>query len=173
MTVRLLRHPPVAKAWAGRCYGVSDMGWSREGRAMARSLAAAVRADRVVHSGLERTRRLAEMLCPAPIEDARWRERDFGAWEGRRWDAIWRESGNAMDGLMTDPDGFRPGGGETGAMLAARVRAAWNALPDVDHVLVIAHGGSIATLRCLLAGAPLTEAVRFIPACGEMVELAR
>ncbi|WP_374294421.1 histidine phosphatase family protein [Sphingomonas sp.] len=169
----LLRHPPVAKAWAGRCYGVSDMGWSREGLAMARSLAATMRADVVVHSGLRRTRRLAGMLRGAAIEDVRWRERDFGTWEGRRWDAIWRESGDAMDGLMTDPDGFRPGGGETGAMLAGRVMAAWEALPPADTVLVIAHGGPIASLRCLLAGAPLTEAVRFIPACGEMVDLPR
>lgn len=176
MKVLLLRHPPVALAWKGRCYGRSDMGWSREGWAMARRIVRDLPGvEAVVHSGALRTRRLAAMLArDRPVtEDPRWLERDFGRWEGRRWDAIWRESGAEMDGMMTDPDTYRPGGGETGRELADRVAAAWDALPVHATVLVVAHGGPIAALRAWRAGQPLTRAVDFIPPCGEVVTLQR
>jgi broad specificity phosphatase PhoE len=176
VSVLLLRHPPVALAWKGRCYGRSDMGWSRAGWAMARRIARALPpVDAVVHSGALRTRRLAAMVAQGvPVgEDPRWLERDFGQWEGRSWDAIWRESGAEMDGMMTAPDTYRPGGGETGRELADRVQAAWDALPAHGTVLVIAHGGPIATLRAIRAGQPLTRTVDFIPACGEVVSVQR
>jgi broad specificity phosphatase PhoE len=178
VNVLLLRHPPVAAAWKGRCYGRSDMGWSRAGWAMAcRIVGEMAPVDAIVHSGAIRTRRLAEWIGAAqgvPVTaDPRWLERDFAAWEGRSWDAIWRDSGAAMDRMMTDPETYRPGGGETGRDLADRVQAAWNALPDAATVLVVAHGGPIATLRALQAGAPLARAVDFIPACGEVVTLQR
>lgn len=179
-TVLLLRHPPVARAWTGRCYGRSDMGWSREGQAMAARLAGRLAArpiDAVVHSGALRTRRLAEMIgrrrgCPVHA-DARWLERDFGTWEGRSWRAIWRETGDLMDRLMTHPASFRPGGGETGLDLSSRVQAAWRDLPPSGTTLVIAHGGSIAALRTWIAGEPLERMVAFVPRCGEQVSIAR
>jgi alpha-ribazole phosphatase len=175
----LLRHPPVAKAWQGRCYGRSDMGLSRAGQALAARIAADLAAtpiDAIVHSGAIRTRRLAEHVArgrDVPVAaDHRWLERDFGAWEGRSWDAIWRETGSEMDRMMTEPT-YRPGGGESGRDLAERVLAAWQALPACPNMLVVAHGGPIATLRALLAGQPVTRAVDFIPACGELVTLQR
>lgn len=176
MSVLLVRHPPVAKAWAGRCYGRSDMGWSRDGATMARALAGRLAAESfttIVHSGAIRTRRLAAMLGGAPQVDPRWLERDFGTWEGRRWDAIWRETGNLMDGMITDPEGFRPGGGETARDLARRVRAAWDDLPQTGDTLVIAHGGPIAAIRTLLADRPLDRMVEAIPAYGEYIRLSR
>ena len=178
--VLLLRHPPVARAWAGRCYGRSDMGLGRAGAAMARTIVADL-AHRgiatVVHSDMRRTRVLAEAVaqatgCPV-VADARWRERDFAAWEGRTWTAIWRETGNEMDRMMTDPAGFRPGGGETGAEVAVRAMAAWRDLPSEGLTLVVAHGGSIAALRTALAGDPLEQMVANIPACGAIVERPR
>ncbi len=180
MKVLLLRHPPVAKAWQGRCYGRSDMGWSREGRTLAARIVADLAAttiDAIVHSGARRTRRLAERIArgreTAVTTDPRWRERDFGAWEGRSWNAIWRETGPEMDRMMTDPETYRPGGGESGRDLADRVLAAWAALPREPTVLVVAHGGPIATLRTVLDGQSLTRAVDFIPACGEIVVVQR
>ena len=178
--VLLLRHPPVARAWAGRCYGRSDMGLSRAGSAMARTLTAVLAGygiTGVVHSDLRRTRPLAQAIaaangCPA-VADTRWRERDFGAWEGRRWTAIWRETGDEMDRMMTDPATFRPGGGETGTALTARVVAAWDDLPHEGLTLVVAHGGPFAAMRTRLAGDPPERMVAHIPACGEVVEIVR
>ena len=179
-TVVLLRHPPVAKAWAGRCYGRLDMGWSREGAAMAARLAEELAAQSfrsIVHSGARRTRRLADMIHAASRcsirSDPRWQERDFGDWEGRSWHSIWRETGDLMDGMMTHPTSFRPGGGETGLDLARRVRAAWRDLPEAANTLVIAHGGPIAALRAWLAGEPLERMIHFVPQCGEAISVAR
>ena len=129
----------------------------------------------VVHSDMRRTRPLAEAVarragCPA-VADPRWRERDFAAWEGRTWHAIWRETGDQMDRIMTDPGHFRPGGGETGAEVAARSIAAWHVLPRGGVTLVVAHGGPIAALRTWLAGDPLERMVAHIPACGAIVDL--
>lgn len=176
----LVRHTEVAHAWRGRCYGQSDMGLSREGLRHARTLAAALAREPVtaiVHSALRRTRVLADLLSRAtglmPTVDPRWRERDFGDWEGRSWNAIWRATGNAMDGMMTDPHGFRPGGAETGAELAARCIDAWHALPTDGLVVVVAHGGSIGTLRAVASGAALDDVLRFVPELGEIVRVPR
>ena len=178
--VMLVRHPPVARAWAGRCYGRSDMGWSRDGARLAAALADRLSGSSfgsIVHSGALRTRRLAEAIgarIGAPVvEDGRWLERDFGTWEGRRWQAIWRETGDAMDRLMTDPESFRAGGGETGAELSRRAYLAWQALPRAGYTLVIAHGGPIAAIRCRLAGKPLDRMIDFVPDCGDTIVLDR
>lgn len=179
-TVLLLRHPPVAIAWRKRCYGRSDMGWSREGLAMAQRLVGDLAAgpiDAIVHSGALRTQRLAAMIARrsgvAAQGDAGWLERDFGAWEGRTWHAIWRETGDLMDRMITDPAEFRPGGGETGRALSLRARAAWGRLPMHGTTLVISHGGPIAAVRTWQAGAPLEAMVRHIPACGIVIAVPR
>lgn len=181
--VLLVRHAEVALHWRGRCYGRLDAGLSRAGRAHSHRLAQEILARHggrnivaVVHSGQHRAAflaaRIADGVGLAPTLDARWRERDFGSWEGRTWNAIWRESGNAMERMLTDPRGFRPGGGETTAELQARAVAAWQGLPAAGRVVVVAHGGPIACLRAHLAGADLPALARFLPRHGEIVSLA-
>jgi broad specificity phosphatase PhoE len=131
---------------------VSDAGLSRVGTAAIAPLAAQLAGLRprwVLHSDLARTRRLASAIahaagCPVLAAPA-WRERDFGDWEGQTWHAIYRASGNAMDGMIDAPDSFRPGGGETTFELAARVIAATAALPEGSGI-VVTHGGPIAAL---------------------------
>lgn len=176
--VLLVRHPPVAKAWSGRCYGKSDMGWSRKGARMASEITLQLAAEpltAIVHSGAIRTRRLAEMvgqLTGLPVRsDPRWLERDFGTWEGRSWDAVWRETGSLMDRMMTDPAGFRPGGGETGLELMRRVQSAWDELAPVGDTLVVAHGGSIAALRASISGHPLERMIELVPQHGVVIAI--
>ncbi|TXG82322.1 MAG: hypothetical protein E6R12_11790 [Sphingomonadales bacterium] len=130
MMLWLLRHPPVAVTWRARCYGVTDAPLARA----AFALPEPPPVEQVVHSGLRRTRgpaeKLAAVLGVPRIEDAQWRERDFGTWEGQTWHAIYRATGDAMDGMLTDPEGFRPGGdGETTMELAWRVVGAARAHP--------------------------------------------
>lgn len=166
----LVRHPPVAKAWARRCYGQSDMGLSREGRAMLGPLAdrlAALGPDLIVHSDMRRTRALAELLGRKagiePQTDARWRERDFGLWEGRSWDQIYRQTGDAMDGMITAAASFRPGEtGETSANLVHRIKAALADLPRCGCAAIISHGGPIAAARHLIEGTDLADLAQWI-----------
>lgn len=173
----LVRHPPVAKAWSGRCYGQSDMGLSREGQAMLAPLVeqlAAMKPDHVIHSGLRRARMVGEPLAsrfgiPAMTAPA-WRERHFGAWEGRSWQAIYRQTGNAMDGMIDAPDSFRPGGtGETTCELIVRIARALAALPQAGRVAIITHGGPIAAARHLHVGTGIAEMASYIVPPGDFV----
>jgi broad specificity phosphatase PhoE len=125
---------------------------------------------------MRRAEYLAELVAEATGVDARvderWRERDFGDWETRTWNSIWRESGSAMDRMLTDPGRFRPGGGETTSNLFARSVRAWRSLrPGNGLVIVVTHGGPIACVRCLLAAAPMADLPRFRIAEGESIVL--
>lgn len=130
----------------------------------------------IVHSGAIRTRRLAEMVgkrIGLPTRcDPRWLERDFGSWEGRSWNVIWRETGSLMDRIMTDPVNFRPGGdGETGVELMRRVQCAWDGLGKIGDTLIIAHGGSIAALRAVISGHALERMIELVPQHGEVITI--
>lgn len=136
---------------------------------------AALKPAAIVHSDLVRTRAialpLARKLGIAAMAGPRWRERDFGTWEGRHWLSIYHETGNAMDGMIDAPDRFRPGGGETTAEFAKRIEQALAALPDVQSIAIIAHGGSIACVRALHDGAPLNQLAALIPPAGSFAIL--
>jgi alpha-ribazole phosphatase len=177
--ILLVRHTDVAVRWTHRCYGCTDVGLSRAGRKQAAELAAklAVRPiTAIVHSGLERAAYLARWIGTlkgiAPSADTRWQERNFGNWEGRSWHSIWKETGNAMDGMFTDPARYRPGGGETTAELVERSTAAWAALPSRGVVVVVTHGGPIAAVRAMLADVPLTEIINYRVGTGSITAIA-
>lgn len=173
-----MRHTEVAVSWKARCYGCHDVGLSRAGRQQARDLAAQLAREPItalVSSNLKRARFLAECLATllglqVRIDD-RWRERDFGTWEARTWHSIWRETGNAMDGMLSSPHDFRPGGGETTADLATRALSAFNSLPRDGLTVVISHGGPIAAVRASLARASFPEITRFLIPTGSLVRL--
>lgn len=154
-TLILVRHPPVVQAWQNRCYGQSDPALSRAGQAMIAPLVdrlVAMAPDVIIHSDMKRTRAIAEPLGKrlgiVPRAEPLWRERDFGAWEGLGWNAIYRATGNAMDGMVDAPDTFRPGGsGETTRQLSDRITTALAAAPRKGTIVVITHGGPIACAR--------------------------
>lgn len=146
------------------------MGFSRAGARLAIDLMLKLEQlspDTIVHSDMRRTRRIAERVADAlSIEaqaDCRWKERDFGDWEGRSWNAIYRETGNDMDGMLDSPQEFRPGGGETTAELAERSLAAWGDLPTSKNVAVISHGGPIAVILMKRNNDDLFSITRYIP----------
>jgi alpha-ribazole phosphatase len=174
--VLLVRHTEVALRWTNRCYGRIDIGVSRTGQQHAAELAAKLAGQCVtalIHSGLKRASYLAHSLGNRtgiePVADPRWQERNFGTWEGRGWHSIWKETGNAMDGMFTDPQTYRPGGGETTAEVAERSVAAWNALPREGVVVVVSHGGPIAAVRTMLASAPITQILDYRVDIGSIV----
>ena len=178
MILHLVRHPPVLKAWQKRCYGQSDPGLSREGMAMVAPLIAqlaALKPDIIIHSDMKRTRAIAEPLAKHlglnHIADRQWRERDFGDWDGQTWNAIYHATGNAMDGMIDDPEHFRPGGGETTFELIARIKRALAELPNLPSVIVIAHGGPIACAKLIADDLPVTSLAANIPALGDIVTM--
>lgn len=160
VAIRLVRHLPVNRHWAGRCYGQSDAGLAADGMRAADQLFSDLLAfapERIVASPLRRARWLGGHLAREtglPLEIApRLMEMNFGRWEGRSWDSIWRETGSAMEGYLKAPHAFSPEGGET--VFAVRDRAmAWlqEVVGDGARVLAVAHGGPIAAICGTLKG---------------------
>lgn len=178
--ILLIRHTEVAVKFRRRCYGRLDVGLSHAGRQRACDLASQLAQQpitAIIHSGWQRAAFLASRVALlrnlVPQADSRWRERDFGSWEGRSWHSIYQETGPAMDGLFTQPGAYRPGGGETTAELAERSIAAWRSLPDEGLVAVFSHSGPIAAVRTVLAGAPLHEIVHYTVGTGAVVACER
>lgn len=172
----LVRHAAVAERYVGICYGCSDVELSREGRRRSRELAeqlAVRQVTRVVHSGLSRAAYLAEALaerlgiaaeCCPPLQ-----ERGFGEWELLRWSEIQIREGSDILRMVTEPDTFRPGGGETTFELRERVMSWFAGLPYDGLTVAVTHGGPIAALRGTLSGLPVDQWPALIPACGEFI----
>lgn len=149
----LLRHtrPAVAE---GICYGRSDLALGPDFEAAAAAVLANLpEVGCVVSSPLGRCRQLAERIAAArrlPLaEDARLIEFDFGAWEGRPWAALPR---GEIDAWAADFRDARPHGGESVAMLAARVAAALAEAPAASPPpLWVTHAG-VARAACATLG---------------------
>lgn len=144
MPLTLLRHTTPAVG-EGICYGSSDValaeGFDAEAAAV---LARLPPVRRIVTSPLGRCARLAGFLGArlgvAVAVDPRWREMDFGAWEGRPWSAIPPAEVEAWGADFMEA---RPHGGESVAMLLARVRAAMARCCPEEAWLVVTHGGPV------------------------------
>ena len=156
MALTLLRHARPLGA-EGVCYGISDLAAPPLAAAEADALAARLRrAERIVSSPLARCARLAERLAArldVPVApDPDWREIDFGRWEGQAWQAIPRAE---LDAWAADFMDARPHGGESVAMLLARVRRALarcRATPG--HTLAVTHAGPIRAALVATGGDP-------------------
>lgn len=178
--VLLVRHPPVADALRGICYGSSDVPLADNGPACIQEVVAKVMAhgpiNHIFHSGLARCAAVADAITVlsgvTPVADARLRERCFGAWELRHWDNIHAETGDAMMRMLTDPAGWRPPGGETTYELRDRVLAWYAELPTAGHIVAVTHGGPIAALVGTLRNRPVGEWPSLVPALGEIVTIA-
>jgi broad specificity phosphatase PhoE len=168
----------VADRYQGVCYGRSDVELSDEGRLQSQALAeelAALPITHLLHSGMTRTRLLAELIAArtgvAAREAAALVEFNFGQWELRPWQDIFAEIGEAMNDLTRSPATFRPPSGETVHEMRDRVLGWYQELPDEGVIVAVAHGGTIAALRGVLAGAPATEWPALIPSYAQWIEL--
>lgn len=157
MQLILLRHPPVLDG-AGRCYGRFDL--AADPAAIDASLCALApwAGWPVFTSPALRCLTLAQRLHPAPQVIPELQELDFGRWEGVRWDDVPRAE---LDAWATDIWYYRPGGGESAAMLLdrwQRLLARWQAA-GLERAVVVSHAGVI---RLALAEARLiAEAARW------------
>jgi broad specificity phosphatase PhoE len=175
----LVRHAQVADCYRGICYGRSDVALGPEGLEESARLAEILSRWPIRHlvtSGAARARAMAERIAgrtglEMTVEPALL-ERDFGAWEMRRWDSIYEEVGDAMDGLIHEPETYRPPGGETTGELRDRVLSWYARRPCEGLVVVVAHGGPIAAIRGTLAGKKPVNWVDLIPQPGSWVRLA-
>jgi alpha-ribazole phosphatase len=148
--LHLLRHG--APVLPGRLMGHTDCEPTRAGIAACVAQADALGVARIVTSDLRRARAAADAVAGGtglvPTVDPRWRELDFGAWDGMAPDAV---DPAALGQFWNDPEANPPPGGERWSALVARVSAAIGALAPAP-TLVITHGGAIRAALHLLCG---------------------
>ena len=139
----LMRHgEPVL---SGRLLGRTDCDVTDAGIAACTAQARNLAVERLVSSDLLRARRCAEAIG-TPTLDPRWREIDFGTWDGLVAADV---DAATLARFWDDPDAAPPPEGERWSQLTTRVGAAIDALPPVP-TLVITHGGAMrAALACL------------------------
>lgn len=172
MRLWLVRHAaPLVEP--GTCYGALDLAADAQAtQQAAEALAQVLPKHGVLRSSpLQRCTQLARALCALRVDlsftiDSRLREMDFGAWEGRRWDAL---GAPALQAWTDDFAHHRPGGGESVHSFMARVAQAWNevSLQGKDTVW-ITHAGVIRAAALLHAGQmSVTQAAQWpATACG-------
>jgi alpha-ribazole phosphatase len=166
----LIRH--TACEAPGLCYGHLDVPLcaSADGD-IANTLSRVPNIDLVFSSASLRCRRLAEPLAARDgcelitIDDLR--ELHFGEWEGMQWAQIPRE---LSDYWAADPWNRAPPGGETEAVLFERVQRALRAARSrtANRIAIVAHGGPLRLLRCLILDQPIDDRWQWNIATGEV-----
>jgi broad specificity phosphatase PhoE len=176
----LVRHGLSAWNKAGRWQGWADIELAPEGEAQAAEAApnvAGLGLTAVVHSGMLRTKRTAELLVeglglPEPEVDAGLKEHDVGAWSGLTRPEIEERWPGKMQAWF---DGTLPAtpGGESREGFNSRVL---DALQRIAHhhpggtVLCVTHGGVVGALQRVLA--PDADRPRIGNLMGRWVEVA-
>lgn len=168
-TLHLLRHGAPERP--GLLMGRTDGAPTAEGIAACVAQARGIGAERLIASDLRRCRRtgaaIGEIINRPLVVDPRWREVDFGAWDGKAVDAIDRE---AMARFWDDPDADPPPGGERWSALVARVSRAVAELEPVP-TLVVTHGGAIRAALHSLCGFARRDTWAFDLPYGVLVSL--
>ncbi len=148
--LHLLRHG--APEMPGLLMGRTDGAPTEAGITACQAQANGIGVERLVTSDLRRSRLAGEAVAVAaglPLTiDRRWRELDFGAWDGKATSTI---DTHALGLFWTDPDAHPPPGGERWSALVARVSAAIGELAPVP-TLVVTHGGAMRAALYLLCG---------------------
>lgn len=139
--LHLLRHGAPERE--GLLLGRTDAAPTPEGIAACVAQAERLEVKAIVSSDLARCRLAAQAIAhrlALPVRiDRRWRELDFGAWDGLAPSQI---DPAALAGFWQDPDAAPPPQGERWSALAVRVG---EALADLAAVptLVVTHGGAM------------------------------
>jgi probable phosphoglycerate mutase len=168
-TLYLLRHGETEFNIENRLQGQQDSPLTPRGRSQARghgALLATLIVDpavwRVVASPLGRTMNTARLTCAefglpetAIESDPRLMEIAYGEWEGLTYDEIETRYQDEWAARQRDPWQFVVPGGESYAMVAARVATF---LDEIERdTIVVSHGGTGRVLRGLYARLAPTE----------------
>ena len=171
-TIYLIRHGEVAgNSGAVRTFaGARDLELTPRGIEQARAIAQRMKGvplDAVYASQLQRAWRTAEGIAAEHnlqvTRLAGWNEVNYGAWEGLSEAQILADYADLWKQRVADPWKVAPPGGESYAMLWARLKPQWDALLQKhagETVAVVGHNGSLRVLLCELLGAPPSNARR-------------
>lgn len=163
-TIDLLRHGVCGGR--GKFQGSTDNALLPEGvQQMERALKHHKNWDVVVSSPLKRCHEFAKRICDQRNlrlqVDERWREMDFGQWEGEGIQTIFANFPEEIERFYSQPENFIPPDGESVLHVMERVVSAFNELFDSHkgkNLLVIQHGGTTRVLLAHILNIPLSRA---------------
>lgn len=148
--LHLLRHGEPEGA--GRLIGATDARPTAAGIAACVEQAHDLGVEVLIASDLSRARLAGEPIAAKAglslAIDPRWRELDFGQWDGLAPSEV---DSAALARFWDDPDGCAPPGGERWSDLVRRVAAALNNLA-ARPTLVVTHGGAMRAALAVLCG---------------------
>jgi len=162
-TIDLLRHGACE---GGEIYrGSIDVALSSEGwRQMHTAVDALGNWQQVVTSPLIRCRQFAEQYAGHQdlplLADNRFRELDFGEWEGRKVKEVWQSEPDLIRAYYEDPVSVTPPGGEPILNAQARIVSGWEAVLGShmgSRILLVVHSGVIRLLLAHLLKMPMTS----------------
>lgn len=136
----------------GRLIGHTDARPTATGIAACVDQARDLATEVLIASDLSRARLAGEAIglatgIPLAI-DPRWRELDFGAWDGMAPGDV---EAAALARFWDDPDGHAPPGGERWSALVDRVSAAIDDLA-ARPTLIVTHAGAMRAALAVLCG---------------------
>lgn len=171
ITIDLIRHGDVAagtKLLGKTDELLSSLGWQQMHSAIEDKKQS---WNKIISSPLQRCSAFAEELAhelSLPLEiSEQFEEMNFGLWDGQLFTDLY--SGNDTEQLiqlMQDPSSASPPKGEMYADFELRVISGWNALlaslhqDQIEHCLLVAHGGVIRTIMSHVLGFPSTNLFR-------------
>ncbi|MEC3909813.1 histidine phosphatase family protein [Sphingobium sp. CR2-8] len=127
--------------------------------------------DAIVSSDLLRARKAAEAMaqrCGTPMTiDPRWRELDFGLWDGLAPSTV---APDALGRFHDDPDANPPPQGERWSTLQTRVAAAIGDLSSAA-TLVVTHAGAMRAALAHLCGFTAAQIWAFDLPYGALISL--
>jgi len=157
--LHLMRHGEPEGA--GRLIGHADAAPTSVGIAACVERARSLALEVLVASDLSRARLAAEAIgghmAMTPTTDPRWRELDFGAWDGRLPAEV---NAAALARFWDDPDAHAPPGGESWSAILSRVSCALSELA-ARSTLVVTHAGTMRAALAALCGFGLQQAWAF------------
>ena len=126
------------------------------GQRLARETLTAIYASDLQRAWQTASAVAAYHICPL-IPEPRLREMDFGSWQSLTYTEIQQKDKINLEAWEADRLKNSPPGGESLLQFSARVEAAFKAIiqnhPD-ETVLLVAHGGTLKILLCLVLGLP-------------------
>jgi len=170
-TLLLVRHGETEWNQTGRYQGQTDIGLSEAGVQQAERLRRSLssnRIDGVYASDLKRTMETAAIIA-APHQlkiqpCTELRELNFGEMEGKSFEEIQRDYSALIQAWRTGNIEAIAPQGESPSQLAARVARFMPQLkkePADKTLFIVAHGGSLQMLVCLLLGINPANWLRF------------
>ncbi len=164
--VLLLRHGRTAWNAERRFQGQADPPLDDVGRLQAAevaSLIAAMKPGIILSSDLQRAAQTAGPVSAATgaeiVVDPRLRERSLGHWEGLTRDEVEVRYPDEFTDWVAGRDVSRRGG-ESREQVAARARACFDELPDVEVAVVVTHSATAMALCASVLG--LTQDVHIL-----------